>query len=335
MDLDAYTSVHRAEWDRLGALVRKASRPRRLRGGELDELVDLYQRAATHLSVISTRWPDPGVVDRLTVLVTRARAVVTGSRDPAWREVVRFLTVTFPAAVYVRRYWVIVTALIFIAVAFAFGSWLTHDSAAADAFVPRDQVRVLCDSEFRDYYSSQPASSFAAQVWTNNAWISAAAIAGGALLGVPTLVALLGNAINIGGSGGYMASCGRTREFYTLILPHGMLELTAVFVAGAVGLRLGWMIIDPGPRRRTEALAVEGRAAVGISLGLAATLGVSGLIEAFVTPSGLPSWARLAIGALAWLGFVAWIGILGRRAAAAGETGDLERDLATDLAPVA
>ena len=55
MDVDAYISAHRAEWDRLDRLVRT----RRLSGSESDELVDLYQRVATHLSVVQTRAPDP------------------------------------------------------------------------------------------------------------------------------------------------------------------------------------------------------------------------------------------------------------------------------------
>ncbi|MGF7237742.1 MAG: stage II sporulation protein M [Frankia sp.] len=335
MDLDAYTSVHRPEWDRLAVLVRRAGRPRRLRDGELDELVDLYQRAATHLSVIRTRWPEPTVVDGLAAGVTRARAVVTGSRDPGWRDVGRFLTVTFPAAVYVRRYWVVATALLCIALGAATGLWIVHSPHAQDALLPRADVRNLCDSDFRNYYSSQPASSFAAQVWTNNVWVAAAAIAGGVLLGLPTLAALVFNALNVGVSGGYLSSCGRSGEFWTLILPHGMLELSTVFVAGAVGLRLGWSVIDPGPRRRTEALAAEGRSAIVVSLGLIVALAVSGAIEAFVTPSGLPAAVRIGIGALAWLAFVLWIAILGRRAVADGATGDLEPALGADLAPVA
>lgn len=66
-------------------------------------------------------------------------------------------------------------------------------------------------------------------------------------------------------------------------------SLPATFVAAGTGLRLGWTVIDPGPRRRRDALAQEGRAALGMDLGLALVLLVSGAIEAFVTPSGLPT----------------------------------------------
>ena len=66
-----------------------------------------------------------------------------------------------------------------------------------------------------------------------------------------------------------------------------------MFVAAGVGLRLFWSWIEPGPRTRAQAIAHEGRSAVAIALGLAVVLLVSGVIEAFVTPSSLPTWARI------------------------------------------
>ena len=84
--------------------------------------------------------------------------------------------------------------------------------------------------------------------------------------------------------------------FFGLILPHGLLELTAVFVAAGVGLRLFWSWVEPGARSRMEPFAHEGRTAIAVALGLVAVLLVSGFIEGFVTPSALPTWARIGIG---------------------------------------
>ena len=99
----------------------------------------------------------------------------------------------------------------------------------------------------------------------------------------------------------------RGELFWGLILPHGLLELTAVFVAGGVGFRLFWSWVEPGDRSRGQALAHEGRTAATVALGLVAVLLVSGVIEAFVTPSGLPTWARVGIGILAEIGFFAYV----------------------------
>jgi hypothetical protein len=76
VDLDAYVAAHSGQWARLESLVRRASRPRRLSGAEVDELVDLYQRTATHLSVVQSAGPDAALVGRLSSLVARARSVV-------------------------------------------------------------------------------------------------------------------------------------------------------------------------------------------------------------------------------------------------------------------
>jgi uncharacterized membrane protein SpoIIM required for sporulation len=138
------------------------------------------------------------------------------------------------------------------------------------------------------------------------------------------LFMLWGNAANVGIVGGLMAANGATGKFFGLILPHGMLELTTVFVAAGLGLKLGWTVIDPGLRPRAQALAEEGRALLVGAAGLALMLLVSGLIEAFVTPSPLPTWARIGIGVLAEAAFLAVVFVLGRRAVNAGVTGDLD-----------
>lgn len=74
---------------------------------------------------------------------------------------------------------------------------------------------------------------------------------------------------------------------------------------------------------------------VTVAVGLVGVLLVSGIVEAFVTPSGWPTPVRIGIGVLVWLAYLAYVGILGRRAVRAGETGDLTAELAGDTLPVA
>ncbi|MFJ3812601.1 stage II sporulation protein M [Streptomyces sp. NPDC090073] len=331
MDLDVFVSAHRAEWDRLDVLLR---RQRRLDGAEVDELVTLYQRTATHLSLLRSSAPDPQLTGRLSRLVARARSAVTGTRRASWRDVARFLGEGFPAAVYRARRWWVPTALVSTAVGVLLGWWIAvHPEVRASIAAP-DQLRALTrpGGEYETYYSSHPASAFAAQVWTNNAQASALCLVLGVFLGLPVLWILFENMLNLGVGIGLMSSAGRLDTFLGLILPHGLLELTAVFVAAGTGLRLGWTVVDPGPRTRRTALAEEGRAAVGMAIGLALVLFVSGAIEGFVTPSGLPTWARIGIGVVAELTFLAYVFVLGGRAARSGETGDLaETDRSASL----
>ncbi|MFC9343549.1 stage II sporulation protein M [Streptomyces sp. NPDC057020] len=323
MDLDVYVTAHRSEWERLDHLLRRGGK---LTGAEADELVSLYQRTATHLSIVQSSAPDPVLTARLTQLVARARATVTGTRRASWRDAARFLTAGFPAAVYHSRHWWVPTAVLSTLLAVLIGWWIgTHPEVQAAIGAPADlREMTRPGGQYETYYSSNPAASFAAQVWTNNAQAAAMCLVLGAFLGIPVLWILFLNMLNVGVGIGLMASAGRLDVFLGLILPHGLLELTAVFVAAGTGLRLGWTVIDPGPTTRRAALAERGRAAVGMAIGLALVLFVSGLIEGFVTPSGLPTWARITIGIVAELLFLAYVYVLGGRAARAGDQGDLE-----------
>jgi uncharacterized membrane protein SpoIIM required for sporulation len=332
MDIDVFVAAHQAEWRRLEQLAVKARRPRRMSGAEVDELVAGYQRVATHLSIVQTRSPDPVLVAKLSRIVADARAAVAGTRSPAWRDFSRFFVVTFPLAVYRTRRWWIPTAVLSLGVAAGFGWWIAAHPDVQHGLLPARSVRELTGTDFAQYYHSAPAHDFATRVWTNNVVAAASALVGGVVFGLPTLYALFVNMLNVGVDGGYMVAAGKANVFFGLIAPHGILELTAVFVAAGAGLRLGWTLIDPGPRRRADALAEEARSTMTIALGLIVVLAVSGAIEAFVTPSGLSTWVRVGIGVVAETAFLGYVWMLGGRAAAAGLSADLDLALRGDVA---
>jgi uncharacterized membrane protein SpoIIM required for sporulation len=320
MDVEAFVSVHQPQWDRLAALTR---RQRRLTGAEADELVSLYQRVGTHLSALRASGADPVTIGRLSGLIGDARGAVTGAQAPVWRDISRYFLVSFPAALYASRRWWLTIGLLFYLVA-AWMAWriIAHPEVLDSVTTPA-QIQQLVDKDFANYYSENPAQDFALRVWINNATVSAAVLAIGVLL-VPTMFVLWSNAMNLGINAGVMIGHDRADVFFGLITPHGLLELTAVFVAAAAGLRLGWSWIAPGPRTRMHALAQTGRATVGMAIGLGVILLITGLIEAFVTPSHLPTAVRVGIGVLVEIGFFVYVWTLGRRAAKSGEYGDLE-----------
>ncbi|MEQ4715367.1 stage II sporulation protein M [Nonomuraea sp. B19D2] len=330
MDIDAFITAHRPVWDRLDHLIKYRSS---LTGVEVDELVDLYQRVSTHLSIVRSSSGDPMLTGRLSALVARARSAVTGAHTPAWRELVRFFTVSFPVVAYRARWWWLASAVAFTVVAWVMGAWIAANPEVQASIASPEHITQLVNHDFADYYSENPAASFASNVWLHNAEVAALMIICAVLLGLPIPYMLYANAENVAVSGGLMASRDKADIFFGLIMPHGLLELTAVFLAAAVGMRLGWAVIDPGPRRRTEVLAEQGRAVMSVALGLVVVLFVSGLIEAFVTPSGLPTWARVGIGVLAEVAFLAYVIVFGRRALRQNETGDIEH--APDVAPTA
>lgn len=325
MDLDAYVAAHLGEWRRLEELTRT----RHLSGADSDELVERYQQVATHLSVVRTAAPDATVVAYLSSLLSRARSRASGTRTSTWRGVRRFVTDRFPAALYRLRWWWIGTLVANVVVTAVMIWWLLDHPAAEQSLLSQAEVQQLVEHDFEDYYSEYAAGHFAAQVWVNNAWVAALCLALG-VLGVPVIYLLFQNIANLAIIGSIMIRHDHGAHFFGLILPHGLLELTAVFVAAGVALKLFWSWVEPGPLTRAQSLAREGRTAGTVALGLVGVLLVSGLIEAFVTPSPLPTWARVGIGILAEAVFLAYVFVLGRDAHRRGHTGDLDAALLED-----
>ncbi len=325
MDLDAYVHTHLGEWQRLEYLAKRG----RLSGLESDELVDRYQQVATHLSVVRTSAPDAALVGYLSSLLHKARLRSLGTRVATWQAVGEFFTQRFPAALFRLRYWWLATMLANVVVTAVMIWWLLEHPRVEQSLLSPAEVDQLVNHDFEDYYHQAAASSFALKVWVNNAWVAALCLALG-VLGLPILYLLFQNMANLAIIGAVMTRHDHAGHFWGLILPHGLLELTAVFVAAGVGLRLFWSWIEPGQLTRANSLAHEGRTAITVALGLVMVLLVSGVIEGFVTPSGLPTWARVAIGILAELVFFTYVFTLGRSAYHRGQTGDLDAALLED-----
>jgi uncharacterized membrane protein SpoIIM required for sporulation len=328
VDVDAFVLAHRGAWDRLDQLI---GRRRSLTGAEVDELVELYQRVSTHLSMLRSATSDSLLIGRLSSLVARARSVVTGAHAPLSNAFTRFWTVSFPVVAYRTWRWWLGTAVVFFAVVVVIALWVAGNPEVQSALGTPSDIDELVNHDVASYYSEHPAAAFALQIWVNNSWVAAQCIALSVVLGLPIPIVLFQNAANVGAIAGLMFQAGKGGVLLGLLAPHGLLELTAVFLAAAAGMRLGWSVVSPGDRPRGQVLAEQGRAVASVAVGLVAVLLVSGLIEALVTPSPLPTVVRVGIGIIAEVAFLSYIAYFGRRAVKAGETGDIED--APDVVP--
>ena len=183
--------------------------------------------------------------------------------------------------------------------------------------------------QFEQYYSDHPHAVFFTKVTTNNIMVSFLTFAGGAAGCVFGAFLLMLNGAGLGQASAWMITEGDGLRFFGLILPHGLLELSAICIAGGTGLRLGWSLIAPGDRPRLVALSEQGRRCITVVIGLITMFIAAGTIEGFVTGSGLAPWARVAIGVVAWTAFMTYLVVQGRAAAARGFTGamgEVERE---------
>jgi uncharacterized membrane protein SpoIIM required for sporulation len=324
VDIDRFIARNAGTWNRLDELSSRAGRGLgRLTPAEVDELVDTYQRVSSHLSHARVAYGDPALTARLTRLVGQANGVIYASRSRTLRAVRDFFVWRFPAAVWQSGRFVAVSAALLLVPALVVGAWLATSDEALEASAPAAVREAYLEEDFEDYYSSEPATQFATEVTVNNIQVAITAFVSGVLLCLPAAFILIFNGASVGLAGGLFADAGELGKFFGLILPHGLLELTAVIIAGAAGLRLGWAVIAPGDRTRGRALGDEARRAGVVALGLALAFVVAGLIEGFVTGRGVPTGLRVGIGVAAEAAFLTWIVVQGRAATALGVTGAL------------
>ena len=162
----------------------------------------------------------------------------------------------------------------------------------------------------RDFGAAEGAA-FSIQVLTNNIQVTLTAFAGGILFGVGTVLALVFNGLVLGVVAGLAIDAGNGAAFLRLVSAHGPLELSCIVVGGAAGLRMGWALIGPGPRRRGRALVVEARKAVEIALGTVPWLVAVRVRGGLPHRPELPLAVQLAIGVVlagVFWGLVAWRG---------------------------
>jgi len=329
VDIDSFSAVREQRW----AQLKELSKKRRLTGAEADELTRLYQATAGDLSAVRSAAPEPSLISRLSVLLAQARVWLTGAHGSATGDFIRFFTRTLPAAMYRVRWWGVWVSVAVI-VAGAISGWWTLNHEESLELVGDAATRAqIANESFASYYTEYSNSSFTALVWTNNAWLAFQCIAFG-ITGIFPLILLYNTALQLGVAAAIMAEAHALDVFFSLIIPHGLLELSAVFVAAGAGLRLFWTMLVPGARTRGAALAEEGRATFAVAIGLAIALLASGLIEGFVTPSTMPWWIKIVIGIIACTAFWAYIFVAGRAATLQGATGDVDGDFATAAAPV-
>ncbi len=326
MDVDRFIALNSPGWERTAQLARRAGRRRDLSGSEIDELLRRYQEVTLHLSQARTTYRDPALTRRLSTVVAASHAAIHGARVARLAPLRRFLAFTFPAAVWTCRRQLLWAALLFwgTGIVLAIVFWLAPDRV--DLVIPDSYQETYAEEDFVSYYSDNPSVVFFSAVTTNNIRVSVLAFALGALAVVPGALVLFDNGASLGVVAGLFLERGEFWSvFMVYVLPHGLLELTAITLSGAAGLRVGWTLFVPGDRTRGQALGEEGRRSVTVVLGTTLAFVVAGLVEGFVTGSpALPAAVKVAVGVLVWAAFLAWVLVGGRRAVAEGWTGSLE-----------
>jgi uncharacterized membrane protein SpoIIM required for sporulation len=323
-----FLESRRAVWDRLETLVAKAAK-RGLKGladVELHELTRLYPAVAVDVARARMYQVDPALQQRINQLAIAAHGLLY--RRPSARSlpaVWRFFRRDYPRLF--RRLWPCMTLATAVFVISMLGAYVATRLVPANAylFVPvgldlTDGTEVTSE-DISERFRRMPSSPMAAGIMANNISVAFFAFALGIAAGLGTYYVLLMNAMMLGGFAAHFANHGLSYPLWSFLAPHGVLEIFAILVAAAAGLRLGFSLAMPGRRTRGAALRLGARDAVLLVLGTIPMFIVAGFIEGFVTPSHLPGTAKIALGVAAAGVTLAYLLLVGRDVPATGGAG--------------
>jgi uncharacterized membrane protein SpoIIM required for sporulation len=301
--LQQFVAERKGGWEQLRSLLARMERG--LTPEEVESLDALYRRAASDLAHARVHYPATEALSYLNQLVSRAHAQLRTTRTGRIAALARFYRDGFPRAFHAeRRFFRAAWGLLLL------GAWLGavgsyFHPAVAEALVPAElRAHIAARQMWTDsILEAMPPALLSARIFTNNLGVIFIAFAGGLLAGVGTALVLLLNGLELGAVVALCVQRGMSTELFSFIAAHGLVELTAIAIAGQAGLLLGSALTAPGRLSRGEALRQRGKTGVQLVLGAAPMLVGIGLVEGFISPgdhfSGLIRGALgLALGAL-------------------------------------
>lgn len=324
MDEREFIAAKRAQWNRLAVLIRKAERTGRagrFSPDELKEFSSLYRRASSDLGRVRAQESGSDVVTHLNTLVGQAHALLYRSArsDRPLESIGNFYMYVFPALLQKRVAYFLAALVISIAGGiFAYWLVMTHPTRL-DLFVPpgfQSSVQHWKTGKV----SSEGSAEMSSFLMTHNLMVGLMAFAAGVFACWPTVVMLFTNGAMLGALSALMTQVHRQGTFWPGILPHGIAELTAIFICGGAGLQVGVALLAPGRLRRTDALMAAGKDAIQLVLGTIPLFIFAGIVEGMFSHLPIPAAVRLTFAGLNGLFWYAYL-FVPRRPPSAHESG--------------
>jgi uncharacterized membrane protein SpoIIM required for sporulation len=309
MITNRWLEKRKVHWERLGTLVGAVDDHglRSLSGSELREIALLYRQVASDLSAVRQERTARSVEVQLNQLLARVHEIVYSGRKTQAIDIWHFFREDYPRLFRKLLPFVVASLALFLGGALL-GAVLT---LARPQFERHLLGPAMIDTiEHREMWTravTSMAPQASSAIMTNNLSVAFAAFAAGITAGLGTLYMIGWNGILIGVIGMACHQAGMSVKLWSFVAAHGSLELPAIIIAGAAGMRFAYGLLFPGIYRRGYSLSLGSAEAVRLVAGVIPLLFVAGILEGFFSPSGAPVWSKFLAAAILFSGLVTWL----------------------------
>ncbi|WP_010530892.1 stage II sporulation protein M [Lentibacillus jeotgali] len=308
MNIRQFIKANRDDWKKLEQYIIIFGKNRRsLSGQDIDQFNRLYQKSAQHLSYGQTYFPNEDVTVYLNELVAKAHNLLYKDQVSSLRQIRTFFSTTFIGLLLEQWKAVIVAMILFTAGALAAFLSVLNDPLNLYSLLPEQVAQSVNPEQLGTNTGSVDASLMSASIMTNNIQVAFLAFAGGITFGILTIYIMVSNGVMVGALAGLFWHYGNSYEFWAFIVPHGVIELAAIFIAGGAGLLMGYKLFAPGPLSRAYQLKRQAKRSVQLLLGTIPLFIIAGIIEGFITPTSLSLETKYAVAALTMTGLIVYV----------------------------
>jgi uncharacterized membrane protein SpoIIM required for sporulation len=318
---DDFVAARSPDWTELESLLERRRRLKRILPSQIARSAALYRSLCSDLMRARGAGYGRELIAYLDGLASRGHNALYAA-PPQRRGVVRaLLTLGFPRTLRRRARFLLLATLLFL-VPGAIGVVGGLRSPEFSARVLSEGMLAEMEASYsksmstgRDVDTNETMAGF--YVW-NNIGIAFRCFATGILLGLGSVFFLIYNGLVIGTVFGAMARAHHIHNLLTFTCGHSPFELTAIVIAGAAGLQMGFAIVSTGGLTRLGSLRAQAPELARLVLGAAVMLAIAAAIEGFWSPSSAPDavkWVVAIVNCLAVTAYFVFMGRSGREPA--------------------
>lgn len=289
MKEDKFVNQNVETWKKLESTLEKLKSKSlyKFNKDELDNFFYTYNLVCSHLSYARTNYGNSNTTHYLNKLVASAHSYIYTTKSFSLKKLLIFPIIDFPRLI--KKNWrpILISTLVFflgIVISFIF-TLISTDNAGA--FIPQEMADSVLERNVNEYAADRNGAVLSPFIFTNNIKVGILAFALGITLAIGTVYVLYINGYILGALAALYVHKGGSLLFWSLILPHGILELFAIFVCGGAGIIVGYSIINPGKYSRKDSFIIRGKDAIKLLLGTIPIFIIAGIIEGYFTPSSL------------------------------------------------